>query len=325
MVDLHVPGELAGGDAHECDTIPVGFVHVRLNLEDKGGEIRREGVDFHITGLPGQRRSGHVQEFVQEGLHTKGGQCGTEEHGALLAGTHALQIKLRTGAQKIHFLLELMPLVLADELAHFGITELNFLRSGAALKGRVGEPEDMAAGTVINTLELLAGADGPVDGAGLDAQLLLNLLAELKGIPGVPVHFIDKRKNRNMPQGADLKQLPGLGLYAFCRVDDHDGGVGGHEGTVGILGEVLVTGGVKDVDAVAVIAELEHGGRDGNTTLLLDLHPVGDGGAAVFLALDHAGLGDGASVQQKFLGEGGFTGIRVRDNGKGPAALDLFL
>ena len=86
-----------------------------------------------------------------------------------------------------------------------------------------------------------------------------------------------------------------------------------------------MTGGVKDVDAVAVVAELEHGGRDGNTTLLLDLHPVGDGGAAVFLALDHTGLGDGASIQQEFLGEGGFTSIRVRDNGKGPAALDLFL
>ena len=99
-----------------------------------------------------------------------------------------------------------------------------------------------------------------------------------------------------MPQGADLKQLPGLGLYAFCCVDDHDGGIGGHEGTVGVLGEVLVARCVEDVDAVAVIAELEYGGRDGNTTLLLNLHPVGDGGAAVFLALDHPGLGDGASV-----------------------------
>ena len=78
-----------------------------------------------------------------------------------------------------------------------------------------------------------------------------------------------------MPQGADLKQLPGLGLYAFCRIDDHDGGIGGHEGTVGILGEVLVARCVEDVDAVAVIAELEYGGRDGNTTLLLNLHPVG--------------------------------------------------
>ena len=128
-----------------------------------------------------------------------------------------------------------------------------------------------------------------------------------------------------MPQGADLKQLPGLGLYAFCCVDDHDGGVGSHQSAVGVLGKVLVTGGVEDVNAVAVVAELEHRGRNGNTTLLFDFHPVGNGGAAVFLALDHTGLGDGASVQQELLGEGGFTGIRVRNNGKGPAALDLFL
>jgi len=128
-----------------------------------------------------------------------------------------------------------------------------------------------------------------------------------------------------VPQGADLKQLPGLRLYALCSINDHDGGVGCHQGTVGVLREVLVTGGIENIDAVAVVAELEHGGRNGNTALLLNLHPVGNGGTAVFLALDHACLSNGTSVQQEFLGEGGFTGIRVRNNGKGPAALDLFL
>mgnify|MGYP000255446597 CR=1 FL=1 len=88
-----------------------------------------------------------------------------------------------------------------------------------------------------------------------------------------------------MAHGADLEQLPGLRLHAFRAVDDHDGGVGGHEGAVGILGEVLMAGGVQNVDAEAVVLKLHHGGRDGNTALLLNLHPVGGGGAGVFLPL----------------------------------------
>ena len=41
---------------------------------------------------------------------------------------------------------------------------------------------------------------------------------------------------------ADLEQLPGLGLHALGAVDDHDGAVGGPEGAVGVLGEVLMAG-----------------------------------------------------------------------------------
>ena len=46
----------------------------------------------------------------------------------------------------------------------------------------------------------------------------------------------------------------------LARVDDHHGAVGGHQGAVGVLGEVLVAGGVQNVDAEAVILEL-HDGR----------------------------------------------------------------
>ena len=46
-------------------------------------------------------------------------------------------------------------------------------------------------------------------------------------------------------------------------------------GAVGVLREVLVAGGVQDVDAEALVLELHHGGGDGDAPLLLDLHPVG--------------------------------------------------
>ena len=43
--------------------------------------------------------------------------------------------------------------------------------------------------------------------------------------------------------------------------------------------------GIQNVDALALIAELQHRGRYRNTTLLLDLHPVGNRMTAVFLPL----------------------------------------
>jgi len=126
-----------------------------------------------------------------------------------------------------------------------------------------------------------------------------------------------------MPHGADLKQLSGLGLHTLCAVNDHNGGIGSHKSAVSVLREVLVAGGVQNVNAEALVLELHNGRGNGNTTLLFDLHPVGGGGAGVFLALNNARLGDSAAVKQEFFGEGGFTGVGVGDNGKGPTTADF--
>ena len=86
-----------------------------------------------------------------------------------------------------------------------------------------------------------------------------------------------------------------------------------------------MAGCVQNIDAETVVLELQHGRGHGNTTLLLDLHPVGRGGTGVFLALDHAGLGNGAAVEQEFFGQSGFTGVRVGNDGKSPAAANFIL
>ena len=59
-----------------------------------------------------------------------------------------------------------------------------------------------------------------------------------------------------MAQSADLKELSGLSLNTLCGVDDHDGAVSRHQGAVGILGEVLMSGGIENVDTVTVVFEL---------------------------------------------------------------------
>ena len=146
---------------------------------------------------------------------------------------------------------------------------------------------------------------------------------QLEGVPGLPVHLVDEGEDGDVPHGADLEELPGLGLHALGGVDDHDGGVGGHEGAVGVLREVLVARGVQNVDAEALVLELHDRGGDRNAALLFDLHPVGGGGPGVFLALDRAGLGDGSAVEQELFRQGGLAGVGVADDGEGAPALDL--
>ena len=80
MVYFHAGLELAGYNTHEGDTVTVRLVHVCLDLEDKGREIIVKRADFTGDGLSRQRRSGHLQEMLQEGLYTEVGQSGTEKY-----------------------------------------------------------------------------------------------------------------------------------------------------------------------------------------------------------------------------------------------------
>jgi len=82
--------------------------------------------------------------------------------------------------------------------------------------------------------------------------------------------------------------------------------------------------GIENVDAVAAVLKLHDGRCDGNAALLFDFHPVGFC-RALSLALDFARLRDGSAVEQKLFRQRGFTGVRVRNDRKRPAAGDLFL
>ena len=61
-----------------------------------------------------------------------------------------------------------------------------------------------------------------------------------------------------MAHGADLEELLGLGLDTLCTVKEHDCGVSCAEGTVCILGEVLVSGGIEDIDVATLEFELHY-------------------------------------------------------------------
>ena len=114
--------------------------------------------------------------------------------------------------------------------------------------------------SVEDALEIPVNTNRPVDRAGPDAQHLLQLFHQSKRILGCAVHFIDKRKDRNIPHAADFEELNGLCLNALCGVNEHHCRVCGHKNTVGVFGEVLVSGCIQNIDPESVKIKL-HGGR----------------------------------------------------------------
>jgi len=243
----------------------VGLVHVGLNFEDEGRELIAAGVNG-LAGQAvhaGQRGGGEAEEVLKEGLDAEVGQRRAEEHGAQLAAQHAVEVKfLGSTVQKLNFVHQLLVQVGGQQFVQCGIAQLSLGlldlldAVGAAV---AGESKHFAGVAVEHALELLAAADGPVHGVGLDAQNLFDVLHQLEGVAGLAVHLVDEGEDGDMAQGADLEQLDGLGLDALCGVDDHDGGVRRHKRPIRVLGEVLVAGGVEDVDTEALVLKLHNG------------------------------------------------------------------
>ena len=95
MVDFHSCLKLTGADTHECDTVTVCLVHIRLDLKYKGGEIFSQRIDHACQSV--FLGSGEVvifQEMLQESLDTEVCECGSEEYRGKLSGADKLLIKL---------------------------------------------------------------------------------------------------------------------------------------------------------------------------------------------------------------------------------------
>jgi hypothetical protein len=96
-----------------------------------------------------------------------------------------------------------------------------------------------------------------------------------------------------------------------------------HEGAVGVLAEVLVAGGVQELDSIALVLHLQGGGGDGYAALALHSHPVGGGAALVLAGADGAGQVDGPGVEEELFGQSGLARVGMRDNGEGAPAGDF--
>ena len=75
---------------------------------------------------------------------------------------------------------------------------------------------------VVNTAEISAHANRPVDRGSGNAQYFLDLIHQFNRVTGVSVEFIDKRHDGCVPEAADFHQLNGPVLDALGTVDHHE-------------------------------------------------------------------------------------------------------
>ena len=175
----------------------------------------------------------------------------------------------------------------------------------------LGKELDAVLLAVIHAAICPVRADRPVHRIGADAEHRLQLIHQIERCLAEAVELVDKGKDGDAALPTDAKEFARLCLNPLRRIDNHDGTVHRHQRSVGVLAKVLMPWGIEDVDAIAVIVKLEHGGRDRDAALLFDLHPVGDGVTLCLARLDRAGEVNRPAVEEQFLGQRCLTRVRM--------------
>ena len=98
MEVLLVPFEFPGADAHECNSVAVGLVHVCLDFENEGRKALIKRVDLLFAGQARKRRHCHMKKALQKRLHPKIVQSRSEEDRAEQTGANRFDIEIIAGA-----------------------------------------------------------------------------------------------------------------------------------------------------------------------------------------------------------------------------------
>jgi len=299
-------------------------VHVRLDLEHEACEFLLDRLHGALVGDARQRLRCPVDDGVQHMVDAEVAERGAEEDRGHLAAQEGVLVEFVTGAlDQLQLLDEIVVHVAQVRAGFVGIQLLDDPRLDAFVAVAGHENDDAVLGQVVHALEVAIAADRPGDGRGLDLQDRFDLVEQFDGVSDVAVELVDKAHDWRIPQAAHVHQGDGARLDAFTPIEHHQCRVHRGQGAVGVFGEVLVAGGVEQVDHVLAVGELHHRGSDGDAALLFHLHPVG-GGVAIGLARFHrAGDGNRLAHQQQLFGDGGLARIGVRDDGEGTALRDF--
>ena len=160
-------------------------------------------------------------------------------------------------------------------------------------------------------LEVGLGADRQLDGDGVVAQLLLELVGDARRVGARAVQLVDEREARDVVAAHLPVDGVRLRLHARGAAQHQHGAVEHAQRALDLDGEVDVPGGVDQVDDVAV--PLAVGGRrlDGDPLLALEIHRV-HLGADAGLAADLLDPVDLARVEEDALRQGRLARVDVR-------------
>ena len=196
------------------------------------------------------------------------------------------------------------------------------LQVGGNLTGLVGDthvlllPVDSAhLHQVDDAGEVFFSADRQLNGHGARAQAILDLTHNPLEVGAGAVHLVDEGNARYVVAGGLAPYRFGLGLYATDCTENGNGTIKHAQRALHFDGEVNVSRGIDDIDPV-LRELLVHAGPEagsgsrgnGDTALLLLLHPVHGGGAFMHFT----DFVRDTRVEQDALGRRRLAGINVR-------------
>ena len=324
MTRFH-PGLIAAGtNPQKGDAVAVLRVHVRLNLEHETGECFLFGGNLAAGGRVGTWRRRVFDKAVQHLLHPEVGERRAEKHRSQPPGQIFLGIKRMAGAaHQFNFLTQRLGATSAQFLLQLRTVQSvqNVAGVDPAIAGRVVKVNEILI-EMVNAFQIPAHANRPGHGRTANFQHIFHFVEQINRFAAITIQLVDKGENRGIAQAADFHQLDGALFNALGAVNHHQRGIHRRQGAVGILGKILVTGGVEQIDDVIAVGKLHHRRGDGDAALLFQFHPVAGGVTSRFAAFNRAGQLDRAAEQQQFFGERGFAGVRVGNNGEGAPPLE---
>ena len=161
---------------------------------------------------------------------------------------------------------------------------------------------------VNNAVEVILSANRQLHNQRLSTEAVNDGANGVVEVSAQLVHLVDEANTRDIVLLSLAPNLLRLRLDTFLTVEDCDGTVEHTQGTLNLNGEVDVARGIDDVDLVVVPETGHSSGGNGDTALLLLLHPVG--GSATIVSL--ADLAVNTRVVQDALSRSRLTSIDVR-------------
>ena len=137
------------------------------------------------------------------------------------------------------------------------------------------EEIDQLSATIIYANEDSVSENRPRDRVTFDVEIRLHITYELERILAGAITLVHKSENWNSALLADLEKLSRSLFDSTPVVEKHHCGIGGDQGSVSVLGKILVAWSIEEIHVVAIVLELHHARGHGNAALLLELHPVG--------------------------------------------------
>ena len=264
----------------------------------RAGQVVDDGVEQLLHALVLVRGAAHHGNHLDR-------DGGAADGGADLVGGHflTLEVHLHDLVVKVAHSLKEVGAVLIGEVTHV----LGDLLNAHVLAQVVIIDVGLHFDQVYYAAEIGFLAYRQLDGHRVCLEAVVHHVDHVVEVRAHDVHLVDVDDTRDVvvvgltPNGLALR------LDAALGAENRNAAVQDTQAALDLDGEVDVTRGVDDVQAAAAPVTGCGSGGDGDTTLLLLLHPVHSGGALVGLAY----LVVDASIEQDALSRRGFARVDV--------------